>query len=149
MKVVIIGCGRTGSTLALLLSRDGHEVTVVDKDNNAFARLGKNAGIQRVLGHALDEDVLQKARLGQADVFFACTQGDNTNLMGAQVAQVTFGVQRVAAKINDPIRAEEYRKLGVYTISEGIILAAAFRDWMENRELQSLENYITLPPLAK
>jgi len=132
----------------LLLSREGHQVTVIDRSKDAFLRLGKSPDILRFVGNGLDEDTLNKGRLSDADAFVACTAGDNTNIMAAQIARESFNIQKAGAKINDPIRAQEYRKMGIFTISEGLILASVFRDWIDERDMPSVEEYITMSPLA-
>lgn len=146
MRAVIMGCGRTGSILALLLSETGHSVTVIDRSQDSLMRLGKAHRCQVVIGDGLDEDTLRRAELDKADAFIACTNGDNTNLMVVQMARELFGVQRVAAKVNDPVRAEAYRQYGVFTVTSGSILAGYLRDWLLGNPPQSVENYNQLYP---
>jgi trk system potassium uptake protein len=147
--VIILGCGRTGSTLALLLKAEGHDVAVIDRSRDSFQRLGREPSIRMLVGHGLDEDLLNKANIRQADAFVSCTSGDNTNIMAAQVARETFRVERVAAKINDPIRADEYRKMGYFTITESAIVAGAMKDWILERDLQPVEDYLHKIPTPK
>lgn len=144
MKIVIAGCGRTGATLARLLSAEGHDIFVIDQQRDSFRRFGRTppSNIRTVTGNVLDEDALQEANVSRADAFFACTQGDNTNIMAMQIARDRFGIQRVGGKINDPIRGEEYRKLGFFTISECLILGGVFADWLHEREMRPVEDYI-------
>ncbi len=146
MRITIMGCGRTGSILALLMSRAGHEVTVIDRSNDAFQRLGKKHGCRIVLGDGLDEDVLRRAEVEKSDAFIACTNGDNTNLMVAQMARELFGVRRIAAKVNDPVRAEAYRQYGIFTLTSGSILAGYLRDWLLNQPTRNVEEYNQLYP---
>lgn len=146
MKIAIMGCGRTGSILALLMSRAGHEVTVIDRVNESFQRLGKHHACRIVLGDGLDEDILRRAELQKMDAFIACTNGDNTNLMVVQMARELFGVQRVAAKVNDPVRAEAYRQYGIFTLTSGSILAGYLRDWLTNQPPRNVEEYNQLYP---
>lgn len=122
MKVVIVGCGRVGAFLAGLLDDGGHEVTVIDLDRAAFTRLPAEFHGTTLLGNGTDMDVLRQAGIDKVDAFLTLTQGDNRNLMGAQVAKQIFGVKHVIAKVNDPIRANTYRAHGIGTISRTSIL---------------------------
>ena len=116
ISVVILGCGRVGSTLARQLSSEGHAVTMIDLTGDSFRRLGPRFKGPRVVGTGLDQDTLRKAALDRADVFIAVTQGDNTNIMAAQIAREVFAVPRVIARIYDPIRAQAYREMGIITL---------------------------------
>lgn len=127
MNVVIVGCGRVGSTLAMLLDEEGHHVTVVDTDKAAFQHLPHAYRGVTYLGNGADLDVLRKIGIDGVDWFLALTQGDNRNLMSAQIAKEIFGVKRVIAKVNDPIRAEIYRGKGIHTFSRTTILAVLLR----------------------
>ncbi|MEV6323320.1 TrkA family potassium uptake protein [Nocardia sp. NPDC051787] len=117
MYVVIMGCGRVGSSLAHALVRIGHEVTVIDRDSSAFLRLGSDFPGTRVTGVGFDRDVLIKAGIEQADAFAAVSSGDNSNIISARVAREMFGVQRVVARIYDAKRAAVYERLGIPTIA--------------------------------
>ena len=117
MKVVIMGCGRVGSTLARLLDHDGHEVTVLDIEPNAFRRLPKDFGGERQVGNGIDMDVLRRCGIEQADAFIAVTQGDNRNVMASQIVKTIFEVPRVLCRIYDPIREQIYQELGLETMS--------------------------------
>ena len=101
MKVIIVGCGRTGSLLADKLSKEGNEVTIIDKSLKAFEHLSCTANINMVYGTGIDEDVLIGAGIKDADSFFALTKGDNTNIMIAQIAHSIYKVPKVFAKIVD------------------------------------------------
>lgn len=127
MNVVIVGCGRVGSTLAMLLDEEGHHVTIVDTDKAAFKHLPNSYKGVTYLGNGADLDVLRKIGVDRIDWFLALTQGDNRNLMSAQIAKEIFGVQRVIAKVNDPIRADIYRSKGIGTFSRTTILAVLLR----------------------
>jgi trk system potassium uptake protein TrkA len=130
MKIVILGCGRVGATLATLMVKDGHEVTIIDQNSEAFMRLGqeyKNK-IKTVVGDGIDEDVLRRAGLDQADAFAAVTNGDNRNIMATQIAKLRFNVQRAICRIYDPIRVETYKSLGLESVSPTIVGAKLFRD---------------------
>jgi trk system potassium uptake protein TrkA len=141
MRIVIMGCGRTGSMLALLMSHAGHHVTVIEKSQDALLRLGKRHSCTLVIGDGLDEDTLRRAEVDKADAFIACTNGDNTNLMVVQMARELFGVKRVAAKVNDPVRAEAYRAYGIFTVTSGALLAGYLRDWLLGNPTQNIEHY--------
>ena len=116
MRVIVVGCGRVGAGLAERLARSGNEVTVLDINTEAFNRLESDFPGQAVRADGTDEDVLRRAGAEGADMFFALTEGDNRNVLAAQLAIETFGVERVVAKVNDPVRAEAYTALGVATI---------------------------------
>ena len=122
MNVVIVGCGRTGAFLAELLDQGGDTVSIVDVERSAFSRLPSNFKGTPVLGDGTDMDILRQAGVETADAFLSLTQGDNRNLMAAQIAKKIFGVAQVFAKVNDPIRASTYRGQGIYTFSRTTIL---------------------------
>ena len=128
MKVVIMGCGRVGATLATMLSDDGHDVTVIDIRNEAFRRLPADFKGKRHVGNAIDQDVMARVGIAEADAFIAVTQGDNRNVMAAQMAKHIFGVDRSLCRIYDPIREEMYRNLGIETISPTILGANVLKD---------------------
>lgn len=127
VSVVILGCGRVGSTLARQMSREGHKVTVIDLTSDAFRRLGTKFEGQRIVGTGLDQDTLRKASIDRADAFIAVTQGDNTNIMAAQLAREVFLVPRVIARIYDPIRAQAYREMGIITFCTTTLAAGLIR----------------------
>jgi trk system potassium uptake protein TrkA len=128
MNVVILGCGRVGSYLAKTLVAEGHRVTVIDKNPDAFRRLGPDFAGTTVLGVGIDEDVLRRSGIESADAFVAVTDGDNTNVMAAQVAHEVFRVKRVICRIYDPIREETYRTLGLCTVSPTVLGAAKIHE---------------------
>lgn len=125
MRVIIIGCGRVGARTAAELDRRGEHVTVIDVDQRAFSRLPSTFGGVTVRGSGSDEDVLRGAGADLADILMAMSEGDNRNAMAAQLGKHTFGIPRVIAKINDPMRAEAYRTLGLETICRTVLLANA------------------------
>lgn len=116
MNFVILGAGRVGSRMATLLDSKGHNVSIIDKNSDAFRRLPANFHGLAVVGVGIDEDVLKSAGIEQADVFAAVTNGDNTNIMASQIAKEIFNVPRVIARIYDPIREDTYHALGLETI---------------------------------
>ena len=116
MKIVIVGCGRVGAAMAEAYDLAGHDVVIVDASTAAFDRLPEGFGGRAVRGDGTDEDILRKAGTEGADVFVALTEGDNRNVMAAQLATEALGVHQVVAKVNDPLRAEAYAALGLATI---------------------------------
>lgn len=132
MKIVIMGCGRVGAQLAGLLDSDGHQVTVLDTDAYSFRRLLPDFGGTALLGNGLDQEVLKKAGIEQADAFVALTQGDNRNVMAAQVAKHIFNVPRVICRIYDPLRQEMYNTLGIEAFSPTTIFAQLVREKIES-----------------
>jgi trk/ktr system potassium uptake protein len=130
MKIVIVGCGRVGALLASLMTKDHHEVTIIDQNSEAFERLGQEfkGRIKTVVGDGIDEDVLRRAGLDEADAFASVTNGDNRNIMAAQIAKYRFHVPRVICRIYDPIRTETYRGLGLDSISPTVVGAKLLRD---------------------
>src|SRR5262245_23959308 len=115
MNIIIMGCGRVGAALAIQLEREGHNITILDLDSFAFRRLPENFKGKALVGNGVDQDVLRRAGIERADAFVACTQGDNRNVMAAQVAKHIFGVATVVSRIYDPIREQMYKQLGIAT----------------------------------
>jgi trk system potassium uptake protein len=116
MKIVIVGCGRVGSTLAENLDAEGHEVIILDIKTAAFDRLPETFKGAAIRGDGTDEEVLRRAGAEGADIFLSLTEGDNRNVMAAQVAVEVFSIPQVTAKINDPVRAAAYAELGIATL---------------------------------
>lgn len=117
MRVVVMGCGRVGASLADALCRIGHEVAVIDRDPTAFNRLSPEFTGERVQGMGFDREVLLRAGIERADAFAAVSSGDNSNIISARVAREMFGVQRVVARIYDAKRAAVYERLGIPTVA--------------------------------
>lgn len=120
VHVVIVGCGRVGSTLAKNLVNDDHSVTIVDRRPAAFERLGANFGGRALVGIGFDRDLLIDAGIERASAVAAVTNGDNSNILVARVARETFGVERVVARIYDPRRAAVYQRLGISTVATAL-----------------------------
>ena len=116
MHIVIMGCGRVGSTLAHILEDQGHSVAVIDQDVDAFRKLRSGFKGRKVTGYGFGRDVLIEAGIEEADAFAAVSSGDNSNIISARVVRESFGIQRVAARIYDPRRAEVYQRLGIPTV---------------------------------
>ena len=117
MHVVVVGCGRVGSGLAVQLSEQGHTVAVVDRVARSFRRLPADWPGVRVLGSGFDRDDLDAAGAQHADALAAVTSGDNSNILTARIARETYGVTNVVARIYDPRRAEIYQRLGIPTVA--------------------------------
>jgi trk system potassium uptake protein len=117
VHVVIMGCGRVGSTIAHSLEAAGHSVAVVDQSAESFRRLGPEFGGRTVTGVGFDRDTLIEAGIEEADAFAAVSSGDNSNIISARVARETFGIDNVVARIYDPRRAEVYTRLGIPTVA--------------------------------
>ena len=128
MKIIIMGCGRVGAQLASLLDADGHQITVLDIDAHSFRRLPPSFGGTALVGDGTNEEMLRKAGITEADAFVAVTQGDNRNVMGAQIAKNIFNVQRVICRIYDPLRKDVYEALGLEAISPTTVFAQLLRD---------------------
>jgi trk system potassium uptake protein TrkA len=139
MKIVIMGCGRVGAALATALDADGHEVTVLDIRPDAFKRLPPQFKGKKHAGNGIDQDVLARIGLDQADAFVAVTQGDNRNVMATQMAKHLFGVRRALCRIYDPIREEIYGDLGLETISPTLVGAKLLKDMLDREPTSAVE----------
>ncbi|MFK4085768.1 potassium channel family protein [Kribbella sp. NPDC020789] len=116
MHVVIMGCGRVGSTLARTLEKRGHTVAIIDQSADSFRRLSPNFTGRTVTGMGFDREVLIQAGIEEAEAFAAVSNGDNSNILAARVARENFGIGNVVARIYDPGRAEVYQRLGIPTV---------------------------------
>jgi trk system potassium uptake protein TrkA len=117
MRVIVVGCGRVGSELAVRLQRDGYTVAIVDKNVNAFRRLPSEWGGETVVGFGFDRDTLAAAGIDQTQAVAAVTSGDNSNILTARIARETFEIPNVVARIYDPRRALIYQRLGIPTVA--------------------------------
>jgi trk system potassium uptake protein len=117
VHVVVMGCGRVGSTIAHSLETLGQSVAVIDQDAGAFRRLGPDFRGRQVQGAGFDRDTLIEAGIEEAAAFAAVSSGDNSNIISARVARETFGIENVVARIYDPKRAEVYARLGIPTVA--------------------------------
>ena len=125
MKAVIVGCGRVGAGLADELDRAGWQVLILDLRSAAFDRLPSTFGGTALRGDGTDEDILRRAGAENADLFLALTEGDNRNVMAAQLGVEALGAKRTVAKINDPVRAEAYAHLGIATLCRTNLMTSA------------------------
>jgi len=130
VKIVIVGCGRVGAELATAFDGAGNDVVVLDLRTDAFDRLPSSFRGSAVRGDGTDEDVLERAGARGADVFIAMTEGDNRNVMAAQLAHEAFDIRRVIAKINDPVRAEAYADLGIATLCRTNLMSDAINAFL-------------------
>lgn len=128
MNVLIMGCGRAGASLAAQLDIEGHKVGILDIASSAFRRLPSNFGGSIILGDGTEEDVLRNAGIAEADAFVVLTQGDNRNIMAAQIARLIFNVPKVLCRIYDPLREDLYKSLGVEALSPTKIFTKILRD---------------------
>ncbi len=133
MRVIILGCGRVGSKLATVLDSEGHEVTIIDLNAEQFRRLGPDFKGTAMVGTGIDEDVLRRAGIEQADAFVAVTNGDNTNIMSSQIAKVIFKVPKVVTRIYDQVREDTYHALGLKTICPTTIGAMTIKNVLEDK----------------
>jgi trk system potassium uptake protein TrkA len=134
VNIVIVGCGRVGAALAETFDRAGNRVVILDLSTRAFDKLPGSFGGEAIRGDGTDEDVLRRAGAEDADLFIALTEGDNRNVMAAQLAVEALSAKRVVAKINDPVRATAYAELGIATICRTGLM------------MDAINAYLGLPP---
>ncbi len=130
MHIVVVGCGRVGSDLATQLSESGHTVAVIDKNRDAFRRLGVAFNGQTVVGSGFDRDALFVARASEADAFAAVTNGDNSNILCARIAREKYDITNVVARIYDPRRAVIYQRLGIPTVATVAWTTQQVKRWL-------------------
>src|ERR1700758_4110874 len=139
MNALVIGAGRVGSSIALLLVDEGWEVTVVDEKEEALGRLGERWNGRFVLGHGMDIEVLREAGIEEADAVVVATDGDNTNIVIGQVAQQRFDNQCVVVRVLDPARAEFYRQRGLRTVCPTSVAIEVLLDSVRACEVRPAE----------
>jgi len=135
MHIVVIGCGRVGSELAMQLSDEGHSVVVVDKNRDALRRLTRFNG-KALVGSGFDRDILQEADANQADALAAVTSGDNTNILCARIARDNYAIKNVVARIYDPQRAHIYMKLGIPTVATSLWTTQQVKRWITPTDIE-------------
>ena len=123
MKVVILGCGRVGATLATQLDRAGHAVSVIDSNSDSFQRLSSKFRGEKITGSGVDEEILRKAGIESADAFIAVTNGDNRNIMASQIAKEIFSIKKVVCRIYDPLRQTTFNDSGLEAICPTTIVS--------------------------
>jgi trk system potassium uptake protein TrkA len=133
MKIFIMGCGRTGAQLATMLDAEGHDITVLDVNELSFRRLPADFKGTALVGDGTNDETLKKAGIEKAEAFVAVTQGDNRNIMAAQIAKYIFKVPKVLLRIYDPLRRELYNKLGLEAFSPTIIFAELLKSNLLDR----------------
>ena len=139
MKAVVIGCGRVGSAVATQLAAEGWDVTAVDENEDALARLGSEWRGRFVVGHGMDSAVLRRAGIEEADAAVVATDGDNTNIVVAQVVQKRFGVECVVVRVLDPARADFYAKRGLRTVCPTQTAISVLTDHVRACDVRPLE----------
>ena len=128
MKILIMGCGRTGAHLAASLDEDGHTVTILDTNDYSFRRLPSGFKGTALVGDGTNDETLKKAGIVEMDAFVAVTQGDNRNILAAQIAKHLFNCPTVLLRIYDPMRRELYNNLGLEAFSPTTIFAQLLKD---------------------
>jgi trk system potassium uptake protein len=128
MNILIMGCGRTGAQLASMLDAEGHTITILDINDYSFHRLPPDFKGTALVGDGTHDETLKKAGIDRADAFIAVTQGDNRNILAAQIAKHIFKVPKVVLRIYDPLRRELYNTLGLEAFSPTVIFAQLLKD---------------------
>jgi trk system potassium uptake protein len=129
VHIIVVGCGRVGSELAMQLSEEGHSIVVVDKNRDNLRRLTHFHG-KTIVGSGFDRDVLFQAEATTADALAAVTSGDNTNILCARIARDHYNIKNVVARIYDPARADIYMKLGIPTVATSLWTTQQVKRWM-------------------
>jgi trk system potassium uptake protein len=134
MKIIIMGCGRAGAMLATMLDAEGHHITILDTNDYSFRRLPADFKGTALVGDGTDDETLKKAGIAEAGAFVALTQGDNRNILAAQIARNVFKVPKVVLRIYDPLRRELYNNLGLEAFSPTTIFAQLLKDNLLGRD---------------
>jgi trk system potassium uptake protein TrkA len=129
VHIIVVGCGRVGSELAMELSEEGHSVVVIEKRRDSLRRLTHFHG-KTIVGSGFDRDVLFQAEAASADALAAVTSGDNTNILCARIARDHYNIKNVVARIYDPARADIYMKLGIPTVATSLWTTQQVKRWM-------------------
>jgi trk system potassium uptake protein TrkA len=137
MYVIILGCGRVGGKLAQIMSTEAHDVVIIDREQSAFRRLGDSFNGLTLCGNGVNQNFLKTAGIEKADVFCALTNGDNRNLVAAQIAKKIFNVPKVFARVYDPQRADMFSSVGVDIISGTMLIASMLRDKIMDAQFSS------------
>lgn len=145
MNIVIMGCGRVGARLARMFDREGHQVAVIDLSSQALERLDTDFNGMTIVGTGIDEDVLKRAGIEQADVFLSLTSQDNPNIMASQIATTVFHVPRVITRIYDPAREDTFHEMGLETICPTTLVADRIHHSVVNNSTEALDDGIVEP----
>lgn len=136
LYIIVVGCGKVGSTLAKSLADEGHDVVVIDSDQKNFERLGPDFNGMKIQGVVIDEDVLKQAGIEKADALAAVTPDDSTNIMTAQIAEEIYNVPKVIARIYDPLREDIFHSLGLETICPTTLAVEYIKSILLSREIR-------------
>jgi trk system potassium uptake protein TrkA len=128
VKVVILGCGRVGATLATQLDQAGHSVSIIDISSDAFQRLSSKFKGNKIVGNGAQEDILRRAGIETADAFAAVTNGDNRNILASQIAKEIFHIKKVVCRIYDPLRQRTFGELGLEAVCPTTVVADMLLD---------------------
>jgi trk system potassium uptake protein TrkA len=139
VKLIVIGCGREGSTIAKRFAAEGWDVVVIDEKEDALSRLGESWRGAFVVGHGMDTDLLREAGIEEADAVVVSTDGDNTNIVIGQVAQKRFGIECVVVRVLDPARAEFYAARGMRTVCPTSVAIDALMETVRSCDVPRLE----------
>ena len=144
MRIIIVGCGRTGARLGAQLAKQQHEVAVIDEKREAFDRLGTDFSGATFQGSGLDLEVLRRAQVEAADIVFALTGGDNRNLMVVQMVKYQFNVKRAVARLHDPVRSAKYRPMGIETLCTTTVIEGIFELYVRDGNFPELPAEIAI-----
>ena len=139
MKVIIVGCGRVGSSIALQLDREGWDVVAIDEKEEALSRLGSHWNGGFIVGHGMDSDVLRDAGAAEADAAVVSTDGDNTNIVIGQVLQKRYGIGCTVVRVLDPLRADFYGRRGLRTVCPTQTAISVLTDAVRACDVRPLE----------
>lgn len=128
MNILIAGCGRVGAQLAMLMSAEDHQITIMDADSRAFSRLNTDFSGTVLVGDCTSEASMREAGVVEADAFIVVTDHDNANIMSAQLAKHVFNITKVVCLLHDPERADFYRAIGLETVSPTLVVAQLLKD---------------------
>ena len=146
MRVIIVGSGRVGAGIASQLAEEGHEVVILDVRTESFRRLAPGFSCQALRGDGTDTTVLERAGARECEWFFALTNGDNRNVLAAQLARQAFGIPHVLCKINDPVRSKAYASLGIDTINRTEMMIDSISRYMGKPAVPGAADVTVAPP---
>jgi len=141
MKVIVMGCGKVGEQLSRMLDKEGHEVVVIEAEASNLARMSENFSGRKIRGIGFDRDVLYQAGIQQAEAFAATSPSDNANIIAARIARNIYHVPRVVARLNEPRRAEIYRRLGLATFSMSTWSAERIKELLTHNSMDAVYSF--------